>query len=413
MTLLLLLVLLFLFFCGFFAAAESSLLYFKSDNESKNKIIGQDDISYFQTNPDKLSALIKMYSTICIIAEAFFTLMIIDKITKTNSTFLFLIKILIVLLLVSVLVILGYLVPKEVGHKYSNQLAPIFVKPLILLDRISEYPIKLILMVANFFLFPFKTKAGFSETPVSEEEIKIMIGEGLKSGEIDKTEHEILENIFEFNDLRANQIMIPRTEMVAIKMIDDDAQMFHDIIKTGHNLVPVYKDSPDNILGIVHIKDLLRQFIEKINVDIKSIIRPAHFVPETKLISEILKEMQKRGERIFIITDEYGGTEGVITLEDILSEIVGEISIDGEVSKEYSELPDGKFIILGSMTLEDFNEIFNKSLPLSEDYQTVAGFIAYQTGKILNSGDIVEFSNIKFELIKKVKQKMVQFKITL
>ena len=239
-----------------------------------------------------------------------------------------------------------------------------------------------------------------------------IISDGVKSGTIDEADQEIIENIFEFNDLKADEVMIPRTEMIAVNLANDDEKSITDIIKSGHTLVPVYENSLDNIMGVLHTKDVMKLIIEKQKYSVRNLIRPAYFVPETKLISEILKEMQKQGERIAIVTDEYGGTAGVITMEDILEEIVGEIKdkTKSEI-QNYSVLPDGKFYVLGSMFIDEFNKIFNLELDESSEYNTVAGFIADKTGKILNPGEIFQLDNVTFELIKKIRQKMVQFRI--
>ena len=247
---------------------------------------------------------------------------------------------------------------------------------------------------------------------MSEDEIRVIISESVKSGTLNKTEQEIIENIFEFNDLHANEVMIPRTEMSAIEMVNDKSEIMKYIIKTGHSLLPVYEDSLDNIVGVLHTKDFIKSMAEEAIGDIKSLVRPAYFVPETKLISEILKEMQKRGERLAIVTDEYGGTEGVITMEDILEEIVGDLGDTSQSEiKNYSLLPDGKYYILGLMDISEFNEIFNIDLPESDEYNTIAGFISYNTGKILNVGESFEHNSLTFELIKKIRQKMVQFRV--
>jgi putative hemolysin len=201
--------------------------------------------------------------------------------------------------------------------------------------------------------------------------------------------------------------------MIAINLNEDDEKNIASIIKTGHTLVPVYENSLDNIIGILHTKDVMKSIIEQQKYSIKNLLRPAYFVPETKLISEILKDMQKQGERIAIVTDEYGGTEGVITMEDILEEIVGELKdkTKSEI-QDYSVSPEGKFYILGSMMIDDFNETFNIDLEESVEYNTVAGFISYKTGKILNPGENFEYKALTFELIKKIRQKMVQFKVS-
>jgi putative hemolysin len=412
---LLILIILLILIAGFISASEGAIISFRiEENEtSELKESTLSGIEYLQKNIDKLFAVIHMTTTLCLVTASFLSVLLIKEIISHKMIFLRIIFYLATIILISFFYwVVGFLIPKAVGSNYSKKLGPILAGTILTLTKVFNYPMELTLYVSNFILSPFKTKVSFLHSIVSEDEIRVLINEGLKTGSIDKTEHEYIENVFEFNDLKANEVMIPRTEMTAIKLINDDVQMFHDILKTGHNLIPIFQESLDNILGIVHIKDLLRQFIEKITIDIKSLIRPAYFVPEAKLISDILKEMQKRGERICIVTDEYGGTEGVITLEDILSEIVGDINYEGDkTSKDYSKLPDNHYIVLGIMSIEDFNNTFNYQLPESEEYTTIAGFISYQTGKILNAGDIFNYENLTFKLIKKIRQKMVQFKV--
>ena len=316
-------------------------------------------------------------------------------------------------LLISFLIILfSLLIPKALGFKYSEKIGRTAICPLIFLSKFIKYPVKIITWIGNLILIPFKEETNFYQTKMSEDEIRVIISESVKSGTLNKTEQEIIENIFEFNDLHANEVMIPRTEMSAIEMVNDKSEIMKYIIKTGHSLLPVYEDSLDNIVGVLHTKDFIKSMAEEAIGDIKSLVRPAYFVPETKLISEILKEMQKRGERLAIVTDEYGGTEGVITMEDILEEIVGDLgdTTQSEI-KNYSLLPDGKYYILGLMDISEFNEIFNIDLPESDEYNTIAGFVSYNTGKILNVGESFEHNSLTFELIKKIRQKMVQFRV--
>jgi putative hemolysin len=309
-------------------------------------------------------------------------------------------------------VVFGILIPKSIGFRYSEKIGRASVKPLLFLTIIYKYPVKWVTGFSNLLLKPFSEKTSFSQTRFSEDEIRIIISEGVKSGALNETEQEIIENIFEFNDLRAHEVMIPRTEMIALELIDDVKEIKEEVIKSSHSLIPVYEGSIDNIVGVLHTKDFMRMLIEQKPVKLTGLMRPAYFVPESKLISEILKEMQKRGERLAIVMDEFGGTEGVITMEDIIEEIVGEFQDTDETeAKDYSRLPDGKYYVLGSMTIDDFNEAFNHDLPFSEEYNTVAGFVADKSGKILNTGETLLFDGLTFELIKKLRQKMVQFKI--
>jgi len=316
-------------------------------------------------------------------------------------------------LLISFLIILfSLLIPKAIGFKYSERMGRKSISTLIYLSKIFKYPVKIITWMGNIILMPFNEGTNFYQTKMSEDEIRVIISESVKTGTLNRTEQEIIENIFEFNDLHANEVMIPRTEMSAIEMVNNKSEIMKYVIKTGHSLLPIYEVSLDNIIGVLHTKDFLKSIVEEENIDVKNLIRPAYFVPETKLISEILMEMQKRGERLAIVTDEYGGTEGVITMEDILEEIVGDLGDASQSkTKDYSRLPDGKYYILGSMDIPEFNEIFNINLPESNDYNTIAGFLAYSTGKIMNVGESFKYNSITFELIKKIRQKMVQFKV--
>lgn len=311
-----------------------------------------------------------------------------------------------------VILIFIVLVPKAIAYRYSDYIGKKSIKIILLVSGALKYVTGSITFLSNLILLPFKEKINFSEERPSEDEILDIISDGVKSGTIDEADKQIIENIFEFNDLKADEVMIPRTEMVAINIEDDDQMNIESIIKSGHTLVPVYENSLDNIIGVLHTKDVMKSLIEGKNILLRNLIRPIYFVPETKLISEILRDMQKQGERVAIVTDEYGGTEGVITMEDILEEIIGEIKDNskGEI-QSYYKLPDGKYYILGSMNVEEFNETFNFKLPESDEYNTIAGFVAEKTGKILNPGERFEFESLTFELIKKIRQKMVQFRV--
>jgi putative hemolysin len=318
-----------------------------------------------------------------------------------------------IILITSVLTIFCFLIPKAIGFKYADILGRNFVIVLIPLSKLFIVPARLLNSFSNFLLLPIKEKTNFAQTKPSEDEILDIISDGVKSGAIDEKEEMIIKNIIEFNDLKAGEVMVPRTEMISIDINESNENLLRNIIVKGHTLIPVYEDSIDNILGILHSKDVTRLLLESGSIaSVKSLIRPAYFIPETKLISEILSEMQQRGERLAIVSDEYGGTEGVIIIEDILEEIVGEIKSDTIVEqKKYYKFPDNKYFVLGSMQIDEFNEVFNLTLPESDEYNTVAGFIAEKSGKILSLNETIVYEKVKFELIKKIRQKMVQFKI--
>jgi putative hemolysin len=414
-----------IFFAGFLEAAKiaiSSIGENKIDElkEQKNKTvlffekILQDEESFFGSI-QLLYTMTMVVSSIVGFQLIFYFLTSFLPAQEYNSTIInlnLITAILSIIIIAPIIIIFCLLIPKAIGFKYSNGLSLKSVRLLYGYSQLLRIPVTLLTAVSNWFLKPIREKTNFSLSRPSEDEILDIISDGVKSGAIDETEQEIIENILEFNDLKSNEVMIPRTEMIAVDLTEEKEAILKKIMKTGHSLVPAYEETTDDIIGVIHTKDLMRRYIEKKNISIKSLVRPAYFIPETKPISEVLKEMQRRGERLAIVTDEYGGTEGLITLEDILEEIVGEIKDKTKIEEsEFSKFPDGTFCILGSMDIEDFNQSFNYTIPESEEYNTIAGFVAEKTGMIMNQGDSFEFEGLHFELIKKMRQKMVQFKV--
>lgn len=415
------------FLTGFVTAAEIALSSFGENRIDEIKERGDAVWQKFQivhNNPEPYYGTIHLLSLTFLISSVVFGFLLSVKLinpatTEPNTEFyddpirLILSFALTIIFIASALTIFSYLIPKAIGFKYSDFLGRFFVTLLIPIAKLLIFPVRLLSVLSNFLLIPVKEKTNFSQAKPSEDEILDIIADGVKSGAIDEKEEEIIQNIIEFNDLKAGEVMVPRTEMISIDINETDEESLRSIILKGHTLIPVYEDSIDNIVGILHSKDVIKLLLESGSISsIKNLIRPAYFIPETKLISEILTEMQQRGERLAIVSDEYGGTEGVITIEDILEEIVGEIKNDFvNEQREYYKFPDNKYFVLGSMQISDFNDVFNLQLPESDEYNTVAGFIAEKSGKILSLNETVEYEGVKFELIKKIRQKMVQFKV--
>ncbi len=415
------------FLTGLITAAEIALSSFGKNKIDDLKENGDNIWQQFQIvheNPEPYYGTIHLLSLTFVISSVIFGFLLSAKLINPgiiepkvgfyNDPLRLIISFaLTIISIASVLTIFSYLIPKAMGFKYSDLLGRFFVMILIPTAKLFIFPARLLNSVSDFLLIPFKERTNFAQTKPSEDEILDIIADGVKSGAIDEKEEAIIKNIIEFNDLKAGEVMVPRTEMISIDINETDENLLRNIILKGHTLIPVYEDSIDNIVGILHSKDVVRLLLESGSIaSIKNLIRPAYFIPETKLISEILTEMQKRGERLAVVSDEYGGTEGVITIEDILEEIVGDIKSDSvNEQKEFYKFPDNKYFVLGSMQITDFNDVFNLALPESDEYNTIAGFIAEKSGKILSLNETVEYEGVKFELIKKIRQKMVQFKI--
>lgn len=308
------------------------------------------------------------------------------------------------------LLVFGDLVPKSLGHRYAQRFALNAAYPLYWFSKILRVFIAASTWASNMVLRPLRDRTSFSETKLLPEEILQLLEEGVKSGTILHSEHEIIENVLEFKDTVAREVMIPRVDIRAIEVTasPEDTQ----ILDQFHSRIPVFAENLDNVVGILHIKDLMKARSRGDRFTLTSLARPAFFVPESMKIGNILKEMQKRKTHMAIVVDEYGGTSGLLTMEDILEEIVGEIEEVTEQSAQGIEsLPDGSFLVPGSCSIPDFNEYFQTGLEESEAYTSVAGFLINQAGRFPEVGEKMIAESVQFELVKRVRQKLVQFRV--
>jgi CBS domain containing-hemolysin-like protein len=247
---------------------------------------------------------------------------------------------------------------------------------------------------------------------VSEEEVRQMLAEGERSGTIDKTEHDLIKSIFEFTDTTVKEIMVPRTDVFAVDLAMPRDKLIQTIIDQGYTRVPVYRDSIDNIIGIIYAKDLIGVLEHRSLIIFQDIIRPPYMVPESKKISLLLKELQKNRQHMAIVIDEFGGTEGIITIEDIIEEIVGDIR--DEYDEEFSDVvtnSDGSIVVSGGISIHDLNERFAIHIPENPDYDTLSGFLHKQTGRIPDINEEVKYDNCLFTIAKKNERRIRLVKI--
>lgn len=318
----------------------------------------------------------------------------------------------IVVVLGFLMVVFGELVPKSLALRFAEATALRFAPSLTVFSSIFRYPARLLTFASNLFLRPFKDSTTFTESRISEEEFKLMLEEGTKTGVIDKTEHELIESIFEFTDTTAKEVMIPRPDIVALNILTPPEKIVQIVLEEGYSRMPVYKGTIDNIVGIVYTKDLLGMHEYRNIIILHDVIRPAYFIPETTKISRLLRELQQRKMHMAIVIDEFGGTEGIITMEDIIEEIVGEIhdEYDEEV-KDIETSADGSFFVNGRLSIRDFNERFDAGVPESDDYDTLSGFLHKQSGRIPDLNETIVFENIVFTVVKKSQRRIRLVKV--
>ncbi len=289
--------------------------------------------------------------------------------------------ILITIILSYFTLIFGELVPKRIAMKYSEKIAFGTVKIIRAIAMFTSPFVKFLTFSTNVVSKAFGI-SGEEEETVTEEEIRMMVDVGEEKGTIDKTEKEMINNVFEFDDKIVSEIMKPRTEMFAVDANSTIAEVIDEISEDGrYSKIPVYEEDLDEITGIVYVKDILISQKNK-NNKIKGLVKEAYYVSESKPITELFDELRQNKKQIAIVIDEYGGTSGMVTMEDILEEIVGEIYDEyDEVPKKFEKLDENTYRLDGSLAIYEVEKILGVQIPEGE-YDTLSGYLVEQLGAI-------------------------------
>ena len=303
--------------------------------------------------------------------------------------------------------IFGELVPKRIAMKKYEAIAFASVG-IIRFVAIVTLPFVRFLEISTNIVSKLFGVTGNEEETVTEEEIRMMVSVGEEKGTIELNEKEMINNVFEFNDRTVAEIMTPRTEIFALDSKLSMAEAIEAIADDyKYSRVPVYKDTIDQIIGIMYVKDMLLEQKNR-NTRIKNIIQDVFFIPDTKLINETFAEMRKNKKQIAIILDEYGGTAGLITMEDILEEIVGDIYDEfDEFEKEYEKIDENTYIIDGGMPIYECNKILDIDIP-EGDYDTLSGYLLDELGRIPSEKEkpVLELDDVVYK-VEKIKNKRI------
>ncbi len=303
------------------------------------------------------------------------------------------------LILTYLSVVLGELVPKSIALQRAERLAVWLAVPLDWLGRLS-YPLVWVLQKsANGIARLFGVKpAPAGMTMHTEEDIRLIVAQ---TEEIHQAEEEMLYKVFDFADKEAHDVMVPRPEVVALSVELPPQEALAAVIDSPYTRYPVYRGSLDDVIGILHVRDLFGALYDRgiENVVIEQIVRPAYVVPETKDLASLLAEFRRQNQHMALVVDEYGAVQGIVTLEDLLEEIVGEIEDEYDLPDESVErIDENRIRVHGTFTIDDFNEQFGTELP-QEDYHTVAGFVFGELGRAPQPGDEVEYDGLRFEVV--------------
>lgn len=307
--------------------------------------------------------------------------------------------------------VFGELVPKRLAMKYYEKIAFSSIGIIRFLSIITLPFVKVLSSVTNFISKLFGISENEEEV-VTEEEIKMMIDEGEEKGTIQQEEKEMIHNIFEFNDITVSEVMTHRTDVYAIEIDSEINDIIKELDDYKYSRIPVYEETIDNIKGVLFVKDLLKYLHGKKAIKIKNIMREAYFVSENKPINELFKNLQKNKMQMAIVVDEYGGTAGIVTMEDLLEEIVGNIFDEyDDFENDYTKIDDNTFLINGSVSINDLKKILKIDLP-EGDYETLSGYLIDLLGRLPkdNETPIIETKQVNYKIEKSEDKRIVLVK---
>ncbi len=319
---------------------------------------------------------------------------------------------LVVIAITYVSLILGELVPKSLALRHA---VPFALGVAGIIDRLARmtFPLVRLLTTSNRLVLRLLGQQGVEARAfVSEDELKHMLQEGREQGVFDQTEQELIHSVFEFTESSVKAVMIPRPRIHAVDIEMPVEEVLRFINETGKSRYPVYRGSLDEVVGILHDKDLFRVLSERKPIVLAELLRPTFFVPETTRVSHLLKQMQRRRMPLALVVDEYGGVEGLITIEDLIEEIVGEI--EDETDREdqaVRQLRDGSYVVDASISIHDLADQHRLVFSESAEYETLAGFLITQLQRMPRGGEIVNYEGWRLTIVEMHGRRIARVKI--
>lgn len=411
---------------GFFSSAEIAIVSAKRsviDNLAKDGVSGAATVAGMKENPEKFLATVQVGVTVVStlasviggIAAATHLRPVFESIPfspLSNSAELLSVGAVVIIISYTSLVI-GELVPKSLALRYSEKIACFSARPLRFISKFSYIFIKILTTSNKWVLALIGIKGPEKRIFVSEEEIKFFIKEGRETGLFEETEAALLHGIFEFADTTVKEVMVPKHQFSAIELNTPHEKVLKFISDTGFSRYPVYKQHMEKVVGVLFNKDVFRSLEQNKPVVVSELLRTPYFVPKSIMISKLLREMQRRKIHIAIVVDEHGDVDGLVTIEDILEEIVGEIEDEYDVGKGIIErLTDGTMVVDASASLRDLEDITGLSFDTeSEEYHTLAGFMLAKLQRIPRGGEFVIHKDHRFTVVDVELNRIIKVKV--
>ena len=397
---------------AYFAMAEIAFISLndaKIEKQAKEGNKKAKQIEKMLKNPSKFLATIQIGITLAgFLSSAFASDTFADKLAPILNSLIPNVSIgvwkgisivIITLILSFFTLVFGELVPKRLAMKHYEKISFATIGVIKTISMITAPFVKLLTISTNIVSKMFGVSENEEEI-VTEEEIKMMVDQGQEKGTIDKNERELINNVFNLNDIVASEVMTPRTDIYALELNENLKDCLKELDEYKYSRIPVYEETIDNIQGILFIKDVLKMLAENKKIEIKNIMREAYFVPENKPIDEIFKELQNNKKQMAIVLDEYGGTSGLLTMEDILEELVGNIfdEYDDE-EKMYEKIDDNTYMLRGNLTINEMKKILGIKIK-DGDYDTLSGYLIENLGRVPDDDEqpVIEIDGMTYKI---------------
>ncbi len=398
---------------GFFSASETALTSFKTtdleDIEKSNKKTAHLLKKWLKSPNEILTGMLLGNNIVNILGSSIATALAINIMGNSPRSLAIVTGIMTVLIL-----IFGEITPKIMAKNNSKGFSKLVIAPMYYFGVIMKPIVKVLMWTSILIGRILGVEVKTENIMFTEEDLISFVNVGEAEGIIEEEEKEMIHSIVGLGETNAKEIMTPRTSMFAVegnKTLDD---IWDEMIEAGFSRIPVYEDTIDNIIGVLYTKDVLNYLKEhSTDTQIKELVREAYFVPETKSIIEILQEFKSKKVHIALVLDEYGGIGGILTIEDLLEEIVGEIrdEFDNEEEESIKEIDDNRYEVDAMLDIETINKNLNIDLPISEDYESLGGLIMSELGKIPAIGDVVDFQNVRLVVVEVEKMRVSKVEI--
>lgn len=402
---------------GFFSASETALTSFRSINLERLEEAGEEGkvqlLKKWLKNPNEmLTGLLVGNNIVNILASSIATVVTINLTGRTSSSSIAIATIGMTI----ILLIFGEITPKIIAKNNSVEIASSVIRIIYYFALVIKPIIKILMFISKFIGRFFGIDLRDETIMITAEDIISLVNVGEAEGVIEEEEKEMIHSIVGFSETTAKEVMTPRTSMLAFEGEDTLDEVWDEIIENGFSRIPVYEETIDNIIGVLYVKDILNVIKKgETNLPVKNFVRPGYFVPETKSITEILQDFRSMKVHIALVLDEYGGIVGLVTIEDLIEEITGEIrdEFDHEEEEFIHKVDENNYEVDGMLDIETLDKELDIKLPESEDYESLGGLIVTELGRVAVVGDEIIVSGVKLKVLEVDKMRVAKVLVEL